>query len=74
MPFLAISGKHGYNDNLNKVKHGVGINMRKLNSVEILKDGKSATIGGGIVTKHLTDALWEKGKLTSMSENFLQPL
>ena len=69
MPFLALSGKHGYNDNLNKVKHGVGINMRSMNSVDVAKDGKSATIGGGIVTKQLTDTLWEKGKLTSMCPN-----
>ena len=66
MPFVAISGKHGYSDYLGRVKHGVGINLRKLNGVEVAKDGTSATIGGGIVTKQLVDALWEKGKMSSM--------
>ena len=65
-PFLAISGKHGNNNYAGKVKRGVGINLRKLNSVEIGKDGRSATIGGGIVTKELIDALWEDGKMSSM--------
>ena len=65
MPFLALSGKHGYNVNLNHVKHGVGINMRNLNSIELAKDGKTATIGGGIVTKKLMHELWEMGKITS---------
>jgi hypothetical protein len=67
MPFLALSGKHGYNINLNNVKHGIGINMRDLNRIELAKDGKTATIGGGIVTKRLTHELWEMGKITSAS-------
>ena len=67
MPFLALSGKHGYNVNLNKVKHGIGINMRSMNSIELAKDGKTATIGGGIVTKKLTHELWDMDKITSAS-------
>ena len=65
MPFLALSGKHGYNVNLNKVQHGIGINMRNLNRIELAKDGKTAKIGGGIVTKKLMHELWEIGKITS---------
>jgi hypothetical protein len=71
MPFVAISGKHGYSNSLGKVKHGVGINLRKLNSVKVTKDGRSATIGGGILTKRMVEALWEKGKLSSKL-SFLQ--
>ena len=67
MPFVAISGKHGSSNNLGNVKHGVGINMRHMNHVQIAEDGKSATIGGGILTKQLIDALWEEGKLASTS-------
>lgn len=64
-PFLALSGKHGDSNIWDQLENGVGINLRKLNSVKIAEGGKSANIGGGIMTKDLVDVLWEEGKMTS---------
>lgn len=69
MPFLALSGKHGYNNNLNRVKHGIGINLRRMNSVKLAQDGKTARLGGGILSYEMLHGLWDLGKITSM---FLQ--
>lgn len=43
---------------------GIEIYLAQLNTVEIAKDGKTAKIGGGILSKNLTDALWAAGKQT----------
>lgn len=43
---------------------GIEIRMSQLNSVVIAKDGKTATIAGGVISKNLTDALWAAGKQT----------
>lgn len=44
--------------------HGIEIHMSQLNSVTVAKDGQTATIGGGVMSKNLTDALWAAGKQT----------
>ena len=44
--------------------HGIEIHMSQLNSIAIAKNGKTATIGGGVMSKNLTDALWAAGKQT----------
>jgi hypothetical protein len=38
--------------------------MRKLNSIQIEKNGHTAIIGGGVISKNLTDTLWKQGKQT----------
>lgn len=43
---------------------GIEIHMSQLNGITIAKDGKTATIGGGVIAKNLTDALWAAGKQT----------
>jgi hypothetical protein len=35
-----------------------------MNSISIVKDGKSVALGGGINSKVLTNALWAAGKQT----------
>lgn len=35
-----------------------------MDSVSIAEDGKTATIGGGALSKQITDSLWAKGKQT----------
>ena len=40
--------------------------MRKLNSIDIVEDGKAVQLGGGLKVKEITDALWAKGKQTSL--------
>lgn len=46
------------------MKSGVEIYLDQLDSVSIAKDGKTATIGGGILSKQVTDKLWAAGKQT----------
>lgn len=62
--FLAVSGGHGAINSLASVNHGIEIWMRQMNSIEISPDGKSATIGGGVKAKEVTDALWAVNKQT----------
>lgn len=48
------------------MNHGIEIWLNKLNTVEIAKNGKVATIGGGTLSKGVTDTLWKAGKQTGM--------
>ena len=64
VPFLAVSGFHGSISTLGNFQDGIEILLTKLNGVKIASDGKSATIGGGIRSKDLTDTLWAAGKQT----------
>lgn len=73
LPFLATAGGHGGIASLGQMLHGVQINLRQLNSVEIQDDGRSAVMGGGVLTKEVTDALWAEGKQTgSCKEGMLK--
>ncbi|KAE8353374.1 hypothetical protein BDV28DRAFT_133215 [Aspergillus coremiiformis] len=64
LPFLAYNGAHGAITTLGKMNHGIEIYLHQLSSVEIAKDGKTATIGGGTKSKAVTDKLWAAGKQT----------
>ena len=64
MPFLTTNGVHGSITTLGKMNHGIEIRMSQLNRITIAKDGKTATIGGGVMSKNLTDTLWAAGKQT----------
>jgi hypothetical protein len=44
--------------------YGIEIYLSQLNSIEIAADGQTATIGGEVRSKNLTDALWAAGKQT----------
>lgn len=68
IPFLAVNGVHGSISTLGGMKSGIQIRLSKLNSIKIAKDGKTATIGGGVRTKDLTDTLWTAGKQAGKSE------
>lgn len=65
MPFLAISGKHGFTKSLGEMKSGIGIYMQQMTDVKIAEDGQSAIIGGGITSRQLIDHLWPQGKQSS---------
>ena len=67
LPFLAVNGAHGSITTLGKMNHGIEIYLNQLNSVEIAEDGNTATFGGGIIAKNVTDALWAAGKQTGES-------
>jgi hypothetical protein len=64
IPFLVVSGTHGWPSSLNKLKGGIQINLRKLNSTIVDKGGKTATIGGGALQWEATKALYSAGKQT----------
>ncbi|EDU41326.1 GlcD FAD FMN-containing dehydrogenase [Pyrenophora tritici-repentis] len=70
IPFLAISGAHGWTKSLNKLPYGIQINMRKLNTTTLSQDGKTAMVGGGTLQYEITRALFAKGKyaVTGLSE------
>lgn len=63
-PFLAVNNGHGAITTVGKLQNGVEIWMHQLNSVKIAADGKTATFGGGIMSKGVTDGLWAAGKQT----------
>ncbi|KAJ9136904.1 FAD binding domain-containing protein [Pleurostoma richardsiae] len=62
LPFLATNGVHGSITTLGKMTHGIEIHLSQLNTVQIAADGQTAKIGGGILSKNLTDTLWAAGK------------
>jgi FAD/FMN-containing dehydrogenase len=44
------------------IENGIEICLDDLDSVSIVDNGQTATVGGGALSEHITDALWEKGK------------
>ena len=48
------------------MKSGIQNRMTEMKSVSIAPDGRSATIGGGILSKDLVDTLWANNKQTGM--------
>ena len=57
-----MSGAHGWTSTLNRVHRGIQINMRKLNSLQVNVDGKTATVGGGVMQYEITEWLFKHGK------------
>lgn len=43
---------------------GIEISLKQLNSIDIASDGQTVTIGGGVMSKNVTDTLWAAGKQT----------
>ncbi|KAJ5175929.1 uncharacterized protein N7482_001806 [Penicillium canariense] len=64
LPFIAVNGGHGAIASLGAVSNGIQIWLKQLNVVSVADDGKTATFGGGIMSKQVIDALWEQGKQT----------
>ncbi|MCJ1444784.1 MAG: hypothetical protein MMC23_005286 [Stictis urceolatum] len=64
LPWLAISGHHGGISTIGNMKYGVQISMNKMDSLTLSPDGQTALIGGGKLSKAITDELWAKGKQT----------
>lgn len=46
------------------MKYGIEISMKGMSSVKVSDDGKTARIGGGTMSKTVTDELWAAGKQT----------
>ncbi|KAH8887629.1 FAD-binding domain-containing protein [Thozetella sp. PMI_491] len=64
LPFLAYNGLHGAITTLGKMTSGIEIYLGQLSSVNIAEDGQTVTIGGGTMSKLVTDTLWAAGKQT----------
>ncbi|KAJ2903494.1 FAD-dependent oxygenase [Zalerion maritima] len=64
LPFLAYNSAHGAITTLGRMNYGIEIYLSQLSGVEIAADGQTATIGGGTLSKVVTDALWDAGKQT----------
>lgn len=64
MPFLAYNGAHGAITTLGRMQGGIEIWLKQLSGVVISEDGTTATIGGGTISKRVTDDLWAAGKQT----------
>jgi FAD/FMN-containing dehydrogenase len=67
IPFLAVSGTHEWTKTLNKLPYGIQINMRRLNTTNLSRDGKTATVGGGTLQYEITRSLFAPGKYAGMS-------
>ena len=65
LPFLATNRGHGTPLTLNKIKNGVLIKLRNLNTIDIAEDGKSALLGGGAYVDQVLEKLAVKNKVTS---------
>ncbi|KAI1424339.1 putative FAD-dependent oxygenase [Xylaria sp. FL1777] len=64
LPVLAFNGVHGAITTLGGMGQGVAISLSSLSSVVLSSNGKTATIGGGTLSKTVTDTLWALGKQT----------
>ncbi|RDA95117.1 hypothetical protein CP533_2144 [Ophiocordyceps camponoti-saundersi (nom. inval.)] len=62
MPFLAVSGGHGWLSTLNRLQAGIQINMRKMNHTWLSPDGKTANVSGGTLQREITAAMFAQGK------------
>lgn len=62
VPFLAVSGTHGWATSLKTFPYGIQINMRKLNTTTISHDGKTAIVGGGTLQHEITRSLFANGR------------
>ncbi|KAI0857449.1 putative FAD-dependent oxygenase [Xylaria cubensis] len=64
LPILAFNGVHGAMTTLGRMDRGVAIQLGQLSNVTISRDGETATIGGGVLSKVVTDTLLASGKQT----------
>jgi hypothetical protein len=62
IPFLAVSGTHGWPSSLEKLSDGIQINLRKLNATVLSQGGKTAHVGGGTLQYEITRSLFALGK------------
>ena len=67
MAFFGRAGGHGATEAMALAKNALQIDFRKINYVNVAKDGKTAKIGGGATVKQVVDALEEMGKRTGQS-------
>jgi FAD/FMN-containing dehydrogenase len=62
VPFLAVSGAHGWTDDISKIQDGIQIRMRGLNHVSLGPSNDTAYAGGGVIQYEVVQALYPYGK------------
>ncbi|KAM6510162.1 hypothetical protein FALCPG4_017788 [Fusarium falciforme] len=62
IPFLTVSGGHGWTSQLQRMQHGIGISTQKLNTMKLSKDGKTVSLGGGVKSGQVERFLSAQGK------------
>lgn len=67
VPFLAVTGTHGWPTTLNDLRGGIQINMRRMNGTQINAGGATATAGGGVMQYEIVRTLFAQRKLAGAS-------
>ncbi|KAJ5981177.1 hypothetical protein N7522_013598 [Penicillium canescens] len=62
VPFLAVTGTHGWTDDISKIQGGIQIRMRGLNHVGLGPNNDTAYAGGGVIQYEVVQALYPYGK------------
>ncbi|KAF5620203.1 fad binding domain protein [Fusarium sp. NRRL 52700] len=66
--FLVVNRGHGLTKSLGAFK-GMQIDMKQLRSMDIARDGKSASFQGGAYAYEVIPFLWDRGYVTSTGSN-----
>jgi FAD/FMN-containing dehydrogenase len=62
VPFLAVTGTHGWTDDISRIQDGIQIRMRGLNHVTLGPRNDTAYAGGGVIQYEVLQALYHDGK------------
>lgn len=62
LPFLAVTGTHGWTDDISKIQDGIQIRMRGLNHIELGPNNDTAYAGGGVIQYEVVQGLYPFGK------------
>jgi FAD/FMN-containing dehydrogenase len=62
IPFVARAGGHGATEALGDAKNAIQLDLRSLNQVKVVEDGRTAIIGGGADAKQVVSELEKVGK------------
>ncbi|CBF82228.1 hypothetical protein AN5258.2 [Aspergillus nidulans FGSC A4] len=62
VPFLAVTGTHGWTDDISKIQDGIQIRMRGLNHIGLGPNNDTAYAGGGVIQYEVVQALYPYGK------------
>jgi len=66
IPFLVVTGTHGWHTTLNDVHCGIQINMRRMNDTKVSRGGKTAIAGGGVLQHEIVQYLYQEKKMAGM--------
>ncbi|KAB8224369.1 hypothetical protein BDV33DRAFT_227228 [Aspergillus novoparasiticus] len=62
LPFLAVTGTHGWTDDISKIQDGIQIRMRGLNHIDLGPNNDTVYAGGGVLQYEVVQALYPYGK------------